>query len=158
MITEEELAEIARGIITLPDRREYFHGWTDARILIPKLWHEVMRLRAEAQEMEKELHRLAEELGAPDEGPQENVDFALRKIKELSTRPNVRALIMETLGLYCCQSTLDWDGNPLPLVDALTPRGSDSIEPGQHELFLIADRLAFELFGPGQEKSDESGN
>ncbi|MDP3936834.1 MAG: hypothetical protein Q8R92_01715 [Deltaproteobacteria bacterium] len=49
--------------------------------------------------------------------------------------------IYTLLRTYRCQNTIDEDGNPLELVDVLTPEGSGSIAPGEEEIELLADAL-----------------
>lgn len=53
---------------------------------------------------------------------------------------DVRDIIEQALLDYRCARTVDHDGNPLALVDALSP--GKTIEDGQAEIWLIADAIA----------------
>lgn len=68
----------------------------------------------------------------------------------------MREKIERVLSEYRCQHTSIIEGEEgcgLPLADALTPPGASSIQLGKHEIHLIADRLAWELFGAASQPS-----
>jgi hypothetical protein len=60
-----------------------------------------------------------------------------------------RDTIERILREYRCQHTLDDDGEPLPLIDALSP--GETVAEGRDEVHLIADDIAYQLYGPDSE-------
>ena len=59
-----------------------------------------------------------------------------------------RASLVKALMAYRCIRTVDEDGEPLPLVDALSPGEGGTIQPGTEEIEYLAEYLADELQGP----------
>lgn len=58
---------------------------------------------------------------------------------------SMRALLIKALTDYRCTRTVDEDGEPLPLVDALSPGEGGTIQPGIEEIEFLAEYLADEL-------------
>lgn len=58
--------------------------------------------------------------------------------------------VERALRSYRCQHTVDEDGEPLLLVDALTPKGDSTIARGEQEIELLADHIAAAHPAPAQ--------
>lgn len=123
----------------------------------------LLRLHLGDREADPTPKRLAEEIAAQVEKDSENsagnaaeYAFDIEAVtaiivrhmsqREAVLREALGPIIRQSLGEYRCQHITCNDGDDhLPLVDALTPPGDDSIERGEAELDLLADHLLIDI-------------